>query len=373
MHFHLDAVQDIVGFAPTNVRPGEFFWALVRGLVTSDEPEFYKYVEQISNLFLNRCGVLQNAVYQFLVLIHGDSSAELYVNDFAVEVEILAKRDIEAQEVATDEDIADIRRLKFPGIQITDTDKLIYCFKVGWKFGLFLDLDCQERLDVDAAWMALGKLYRELSFQYVYEVLRSGTQFEEMMKHGWFPFIALLGWRYRALCEAYPDGFDFDKRIEGVVASFDRATVEQITARWWRKAVFLEKRELIEAGTNAFLRGDEEGYINCIKTLLPEAEGILRIRYFGDTGKGKDVSVRDLVQSIKEMGEAKSGSGYSLLLPVPFLDYLRDVVFAQFDLATGQIDLSRHSSSHGVAPASAYTRTRALQSILVLDQICYYL
>ena len=33
----------------------------------------------------------------------------------------------------------DIRKLKFDGIEIKKTDKIICCFKVGWKFGLFFD------------------------------------------------------------------------------------------------------------------------------------------------------------------------------------------------------------------------------------------
>jgi len=372
-HFHLEAVQDISGFSPTNVNPGNYFWLLTRASITSDEPEFYRYIEQLSIPFFSRCRVFQNAVYQFLILIHEDLSAELYINDFPINIEVLAKRDIKALELVEDRDIADIRRLKFPNIQIADTDKLIYCFKVGWKFGLFFDLERQGKLDVEAIWLALGKLYRELSFQHVYEVLKTKTQFEEMVKDGWFPFVQLISWQYKALAEAYRERFDFENTVEKVVGSFDRVTVEKITGKWWRNQIFQDKKELIQAGINAFLCFDNAGYINCIKTLLTEAEGIIRLQHFGDTGKDRKVGVPELLDYLIERGKTKSGSDYSLLLPFPFLDYLRNVVFSQFDLATGQVDLSRHSSSHGVAPASAYTRTKALQSILILDQIYFYI
>ena len=372
LHFHLDVVQDITGFSPINVSPGNYFWLLTRSSVTSDEPEFYKYVDQISDTFFNRCGILQNAVYQFLILIHEDLSGELYINDFPIEIEILAKRDIKALELVTNQDIADIRRLKFPNIRIANTDKVIYCFKVGWKFGLFFDLDRQEKLDVDATWLALGKLYRELSFQYIYEMYKTGTYFEEMTKDGWFPFIELLGWQYKALSEAYQDRFDFDNRIEAVVGSFNRVAIERITGKWWSNKIFQDKRELLQAGINAFLRSDNEGYINCIKTLLTELEGIIRLQFFRDTGKGS-VKVPELTTYLLGRGKTKSGSDDSLLLPLPFKDYLRNIVFSNFDLETGKIDLSRHSSSHGVASASAYTRIRALQAILLLDQIYFYI
>ena len=43
-------------------------------------------------------------------------------------------------------DIADIRSMKFSNIKITESDKVIYCFKVGWKFGLFFDLDRRTKI-----------------------------------------------------------------------------------------------------------------------------------------------------------------------------------------------------------------------------------
>jgi len=371
IHFHLDAVQDIAGFAPVNVKKGNYFWLLTRASITSDEPEFYKYIEQVSNYFFNRVGVLSNAVYQFLILIHNDLSADLYINDFPVAIEIMAKRNMKKMEPVAQRDIADIRRLKFPNIEIIETDKVIYCFKVGWKFGLFFDLN--RELDTDAMALTLGTLYRYLSFQYVYEVLENETQFKEMIEDGWFPFIEIIGAEYKSLSEAYQDKFDFQSRIEKLVGSFDRVRVEKITNKWWKKQIFEDKREILQAGINAFLRGDNDGYINCIKTLLSEVDGIIRLQYLSDTGKGKEVKLPELLTHLVEKGKTKSGSDSSLLLPLPFLKYLKDVVFSHFDLETGQVDLSRHSSSHGVAKAEAYTRIRALQTILILDQIYFYI
>ena len=109
------------------------------------------------------------------------------------------------------------------------------------------------------------------------------------------------------------------------------------------------------------------------KNSLTEIEGIIRLQYFSDTGKSKDVKISDLLKYLIEKGKIKSGSDYSLFLPIPFLKYLEDVVFSNFDLATNKIDLSRHSSSHGVAKADDYTKIKALQMILILDQIYFYI
>jgi len=371
IHFHLDAVQDIGGFSLTNVKKDNYFWLLTRATTNSDEPEFYKYIEQLSNPVFNKVGVFPNAVYQFLILIHNDLSADLYINDFPVNIEIMAKRDMKKMEPVTQRDIADIRRLKFPNIKMAETDKVICCFKVGWKFGLFFDLN--RELDTDDMSLTLGTLYRYLSFQYVYEVLETETQFEEMIKDGWFPFIEIIGAEYKSLSETYQNKFHFEDTIDKTVSNFDKARIERITNRWWRNKIFTEKKNILQAGFNAFLRGDNEGYINCIKTLLPEVEGIIRYQYLKDTGKGKNIGLKELLPHLIEKGEEKTGADYSLLLPLPFLRYLKDVVFSHFDLETGQVDLSRHSVSHGVARAEAYTKVRALQTILVLDQIYFYI
>lgn len=370
---HLDQVQDFAGFLTENVKKGKTAKVLTRASVISDEPEFYTYTEQISNIFLNKLGIFINTVFQFLVLIHKDLSADLYINDFPIAIEIRAKRDIRKGEVVRQGDIADIRRLKFPDIKIVETDKVIYCFKVGWKFALFFDLNRQDNLDVDEMFLALGELYRYLSFQYVYNVLESKVQFEEMIKDGWFPFIEIIGSEYKGLTKAYENKFDFENKIKKLVDSFNKVRIEKIAKKWWSNQIFKDKQPLLEAGVNAYLRGDNDGFINCIKTLSSEIEGIIRFQYFSETGKGKNVHLQALLQHIIKKGKIKSGSDYSLLFPLPFLSYLKNIVFANFNLESGRVDLSRHSSSHGVANAGDYTKIKALHMILILDQIYFYI
>jgi hypothetical protein len=52
---------------------------------------------------------------------------------------------------------------------------------------------------------------------------------------------------------------------------------------------------------------------------------------------------------------------------------LNEVVFKDFDLKTGKVDLSRHAVSHGVADQKEYTKVKALQAILIIDQMYFYL
>lgn len=370
IHFHIDAVQDIDGFPVTNVEKEHYFWMLTRTTITSEEPEFFKYIEQLSNPIFNKVGIFPDAVYQFLIIIHQNLSADLFINGFPVDVEMMAKRAVNKGELLTDRDIADIRRLRFPNVKIVKTDKVIFCFKKRWKFGLFFDLG--RELNTDVMSLTLGTLCRNLSFPYVYEVLEKEAQFEEMLKDGWVPFIEIVSTEYKSLSDAYQNKFHFEDTIDKIVGNFDKERIEKITTKWWRKPIFNDKKKILQAGINAFLSGKDEGYINCLKNLLSEVGGIINLQYFNDTGKGK-ASFPQLSNYITKKGKTKAGSDSSLLLPLSFLRYLNDVIFSNFDLESGKIDPSRHSSSHGVARAETYTKIKALQAILVLDQIYFYL
>jgi len=89
--------------------------------------------------------------------------------------------------------------------------------------------------------------------------------------------------------------------------------------------------------------------------------------------KKKKPSFPELVEYVKQKAEGKFGPRGSLGFSDVFYRYLNEVVFRDFDLTTGQIDLSRHSALHGVADQTKYTKNKAIQAILILDQMYFYL
>lgn len=370
---HFSKVENFIGFVVENVEKGNKAKILTKASFISDDPKFYHFTEQISNMFLNKADILINNVCQFLILIHQDLSADLYVNDLPVILEIKAKRNIKKGEKIYQDYIADIRKLKFDGIRIEETDKIIYCFKVGWKFALFFNLHVNdhELLEIEKTQLELGSVYRRLQFQYVYNALESEKQFEEMLNDGWFPFIEILG-DYKKLIGFYENKFNFNNNIKGFVDNFDKKRIDKIVSKWWKNEIYKDKKELIVAGINAYLQNDKNGFVNCIKTLSSEAEGIIRISYFNKT-KSKNISTKDLIKHTIEKGRYKVESNYSLFFPSAFLKYLESVFFRNFNLKKGNIKISRHSSSHGVAESNEYDKEHALQVILVLDQLYFYL
>lgn len=367
----IPTVENLIGFAVETIQPGERGKIQTHGSLVSDSPLFYTYIDQISGIFLKN--VFVGHVFQFLVLIHESLSADLYLNNLPVKVLMMAKRDLKQGEVITSGDIADIQQLSFEGIKINETDKVIYCFKVGWKFGLFFDLDRRDPLNIPAMEAELGALYRYLSFQYVYDILESKPHFDTLLKDGWFPFIEILASEFKELSEAYKNLPDPQERILEIVANFNEQRIERIVNKWWKKELFLDKKAILESGIQCYLGDDTKGFISSIKILLTEIEGIIRLHYFKETGKGKYVHISDLINHVFYKGKTKTGSEASLFFPRDFLYYLKESIFQQFDLEKGDIALSRHTSSHGVAKAEDYNKIRAVQMILILDQLYFYI
>lgn len=364
-------VENLVGFVVETAQPGEMAKVQTRGSLVSDNPLFYTYIDQISGIFLKTAFV--NHIFQFLVLIHENLSADLYLNDLPVKVLMMTKRDFKKGEVITTGDIADIQQLSFEGINIKDTDKVIYCFKVGWKFGLFFDLDREHAINIPSMETELGALYRYLSFQYVYDVLESKPHFDMLLKDGWFPFIEILASEFKELSEAYKNLPDPQNKLQEIVNKFNEERIERIVKKWWKKEIFLDKKTILESGIQCYLGFDTKGFIACIKIFLTEIEGIIRLHYFEETGKGKHVHIPELINHVFDKGKVKTGSEASLFFPRDFLYYLKEVIFPQFDLEKGDIGLSRHTSSHGVAKGEEYSKIRAVQMILILDQLYFYI
>ena len=239
---------------------------------------------------------------------------------------------------------------------------------------MYFDFLSQGRKsDIATRQRILAQLYRYLSFEEVYRTLESENCFQKMVADGWFPFVEILGKVYKELATAYQNRNTLSEHsVKELVGKFDKSRLETMTNKWWEHPLFKGKRELLQAGIDAFLGGTKSDYINCIKTLYSEIEGIMRSLYFEDTGE-RTRNMRKLIDRLIKVGKRKVEDDQSLLLPQYFADYLVENIFKNFDLETGEVDLSRHTALHGVALGEDYKPERALQALLTLDQIYFYL
>jgi len=371
---HLEKVPRVVGFPIQNAEPGEIIPIMVTASLTSEHPDFSMFAEQLWDTFASRVPIFSPMVCNYFATFHADESADLYLNA-PFTGEMMSKRDMGAGQVVKRSDIADVRRLVFPDVEISETDNVVCCFKVTWDFGLYFDFSIvdlsRDRRVVDDVWLRLGALYRSLLFAEAYRAIQSEEQSQALLADGWFPFIEILGGEFEELSRIYKGGFHVEEQVNKVLDRFGKDRIAKISNKWWKNTLFETKKLMLRAGLESFLRGDAEGYVCCIKTLLTEANGIMTLSYFQDTGTG-DARTPKLIEHIGGKGETRTGVRDSLFFPAYFRRYLTDVVFPRFDLQTGKIGLSRHTASHGVAKPEDYTRAHALQTILILDQIYFY-
>lgn len=159
--------------------------------------------------------------------------------------------------------------------------------------------------------------------------------------------------------------------ISNVIAKFNTDRIKAMTAKWWSIPQFAAQQQIIEVGLDQFLTNTKAGDIAAIKTLVTELDGILQRKHFEDLRLDTRKS-KPRTEYLRKLGMLKFGSEEATILPNLFSDYLNKVIFASFDIATGSLDMSRNSAAHGVAKPEAYTRERALQLILTLDQIAWY-
>ena len=393
MRLYVGSVPNITGFSVCNVPKEHYFWALSTSRLTSDQPMFYKYIEEISKLFLYppEYKINVNSINSFLIVIHRDLSADIYLDNFPIEIKCRSKRTLKEKTLVLDNEIADIVELRFPSIDIQESDQVICCLKIGWKFGLYFNFVRNpnlvqkeigssefEEVELEVSNIVqmqsqLGQLYRYLAFQYVYQSLESEPLFEKMVADGWFPFVEILGNEYKILFENYQnDNFGYDDEVRILLESFNETRLKKITDKWWENLFFQEKRELLQVGVDAFLGGTKSDYISCVKNLYPEIEGILRSLYRADHEEGA-YRTQKLLEYLLDVGKRNVADGHSLLLPQDFLKYLKSSFFRHFDPATATDDLSRNSVAHGAASEKGYSAEKALQALLTLDQIYFYL
>ncbi len=339
----------------------------VKGFITSLQAKFPITANHLMSLL-----DLTNSANDTLIIIKKDNTAKIYPK-FPMAMLIGAKGDLKKGAIVTREHIFDISKLEFKDavyeINLETDDKVIFLFRMDWKFGLFYDFT--KKLDLEQVKEELGYCYKRLFYYDLYSFVEDEVHFNNLIADGWFPFIRLIGKDFDSIMQYYHEDKKHDFQIDDLISKFTKEKIESFTRYWWRKPLFDDKKGMLEAGINAFLQNNKNGFINCLSTLYPLIEGIMGTDYFN--ANGRKPAFRELKDYIKQKGEAKFNTVSSTGFPSEFYNYLTKTVFENFDLATGQLDLSRHTTCHGYANADDFNKAKALQIILILDQIYFYL
>ncbi|BCB84437.1 hypothetical protein [Phytohabitans suffuscus] len=146
---------DMAGFAGHSGNIGEPVEVIRSARLTSDDPRFFLYVNQIEQEFLGPARIFGGAL-GFLVVLHPDNVADIYTGYQPV-VTGTATRDISAGDPVNVEDVRDISRYEIPDVEIVVGDRVVCVVQSGWKFGLYFDFS-RDLTGAEEVWEALGSL-----------------------------------------------------------------------------------------------------------------------------------------------------------------------------------------------------------------------
>ncbi|TAJ74117.1 MAG: hypothetical protein EPO45_17090 [Sphingobium sp.] len=362
----------LAGFAMENKMAGEQLAVQTRAALFSDNPWFHHCIRAFAQdvdakLREQKAPVHLAQASNFAIVVDPDFTAKLHIDSLEVELEMVCKRSVEAGEAVFTNDIGDIRRGSIRKPKIRPDQHFIVCLRQGWKFLLIFDLTPEVPADLNDLERAIGMGMRRLMFEQLYEAIADEPLSAAMIAKGWFPFNELVGAEFEDLHRAIVHDFNLVGVEATLVGNFDEARLAYLTDRWWKDPHFAGRKDSLEEGVKLFA---ETRYLASIKTLMAEIEGILRDRHV-PRGPGRQGMEKVLSIAFEEvLNTAGPGTMY---FPEQFVTYLKDSIFAPFDPEQPATEVTRNTVVHGKAPAAAFTAARALQIILVLDQINRYL
>lgn len=346
----------------------------VRRATTSVDPVFHQMVESFSAVISHdaaqnhvRVPPLDGAKV-VLYVMKADGTADLWIDNMAISMTCVVKRDVAPLTFIFEQDIADILDMRFPCIDIHETDRVLCLFREGWRFALAFDFNPEGKLDLDSFCKTLGALHRDLRYRHIYDAMEDEVLFNRLATAGWFPFVEILISDFKELLEHCRADLPLADAEEKMLAAFNEGRLANIYKRWMAKPHFAAKEALLKSAVDAYNRLDA---VATIKIVLTEIEGIMGEAY--RAVHGQSAKTKDLLQFVTAAAEQRAGRPDTLMFPAAFARYLTAYTFANFDpIAQTGTAGSRHAVGHGAAATDSYTMTRALQAILTLDQLAFY-
>jgi len=362
------------GYNAAPVRKGDEASIIVREFTSSEDGDFFTsrlegFPSQIVSMLPSESRINPSNISHMLAIIRRDKTATVYINEVQFLAQVLTKgRDIEAGDAVYEDDIADIGKIIFKDINIPADAGVLLLFSLGWRKGLYFDFKPllskePELRDYDLE-LLCGQYYAYLSFQHLFKL--NDDEWNKLTDQQWFPFISLKRRTIERLINHARNGWNIDEVIQPIATEVTDL-VPSLLRKWETKRFFKPHFPIFKKAAERFLEHD---YISTTSILYPRIEGLMRT-YHLDSKQPDSASQDNLIRSVTA-ANAEQRHAYSLLLPGKFQRYLKDVYFASFDPANPKV-LSRHTVSHGVAPADLFSLKAALIGLLTIDQISFCL
>lgn len=355
------------GYALESAGPGELLEVARREFTSSEDGDlFITRLEGIPESLLRHLppgtAAAPGAIDHLLAVIRPDLTTMLYVNECELFIQAQSARNFEAGDPVTEDDLLDIKRLRFEGVDVPAEAAIVCIFSAGWRKGLFFDVtplpptNQIREYDLEAV---LGSYFAYLQNQTVFSLVEK--EWAQLFEQGWFPFVSLPKHLSRAIIAGVRGGLAVDNHLPHVREALD-ILAPTFRDRWKSSAIFETHLSLLDRALERYLRND---YESATAILYPRIEGILRSIH-ASLSKSKRIDPKSLVAS--GVPDAHKAHPYSWLLPAAFRRYLEDVYFAGF-VPGKPSTVSRHSVGHGVARPEDFNLKSASIALLIVDQL----
>ncbi|ATG47654.1 hypothetical protein CEW89_08750 [Celeribacter ethanolicus] len=367
---------NLAGISAEAALPGQKVRLWTSMALTSDQDLFQKVIGNIADTIEHAARAVGeytslNRAQTVLLVLHPDNSGELWVDSAAMCTYHSLKRPgpMAAGTVLFENDIADVRGLWFPLVDVGPEDRILCIIREGWRFALYFDFNPDGDLEVEKAKRALGTLFRQMRYADRYASIAHEPTFKSMVVAGWFPFLELGDGEIGTLLATIKADLPLDRSEKDLISAFNDTRLERVFSRWMERAHLKERETILRPAINAFKNSEP---VTVIKIILSEIEGVMSDTYYEIHGERPYRSNR-LPDFMIELAERRAGGKDTLFFPVEFGKYLKEYTYADFSPNDEGKAGSRHAVSHGRVAGNQYTMSRALQALLTLDQIAFYM
>jgi hypothetical protein len=189
-----------------------------------------------------------------------------------------------------------------------------------------------------------------------------------MFRQHWFPFRFLPHDAIHALLNHAAQEWNIDEILDEprFLSSIER--VADPAANFLGGPAFVEHASLL---SHAFGRFKEHDYKSAVAILFPRIEGVLRSIHGQSVQESAPNSATLVVSSTAQIEQSRGDA--MLLMPARFREYLKEVYFRHWQPGQAATHVSRHTVSHGVAPADQFDRKAATIGVLTILQLSLYL
>ncbi len=358
------------GYALRGGRAGEEVELMFRGFTSFEDGELFISrlegfpVQIMGKLPASACAEA-SITNNLFVILRRDKTATVYHNEFHPRVSIRAKGKVNKGDPLMLDHILDVDRVVLDDFKIPKDSGIAYVFSQGWRKGYFFDFgplqdgDHYRPRDYDLG-VVLAQCYAHVWFQHLFSI--SESVWEEMLRQSWFPFAYLPTERVKAMILRAQEKLLIDDELEKIRDDTLSAVRDRID-EWSTDPLLSKHLPFFRTAFERFEAGDD---ISAGSILYTRLEGLMR-SYHATLRADRPIQANLIAVASGEGHPAMRES--SLMLPFRFRRYLTEIYFANFDPSKPINAMSRHTVSHGVAPAELFNRKAAIIGFLILLQI----